>query len=214
MSGVLKQGKWGVCSFVSVLNALHQSGKLEEFGKQLTLGDIQERLGAEIVTYLKMRKLQKPEITDGILKFTQSFGPPYNGYKTIDDLIGRIQQILKGAVKSDQVITQGGIGVAMTCEAVVDFLEFSNVTCQVKTMPRTSFCEKELLKHQDCIIGIGYGLKSFLMVEYGGGLKHWVYVNGSGRLCNWGSATDLNNSTGKPKGLEKFTHIYHVIKLC
>lgn len=204
MTDVLKQGRWGVCSFVSVLNAMHQSGKLEEFGKTMAFDDVQKRLGAEIVTYLKMRRIEKPSITDGILTFTQSFGAPYSGYKDIGDLIGRIEQILRGRFPdTDQAITQGGIGVAMTAEAVADYLDFVGLTYEVKTLPAMSFTQSELSKHRDCIIGIGYD----------GTLKHWIYVNAGGELCNWGSASALNDTASKPKDLGKFTHIYHVIQL-
>jgi len=163
-----------------------------------------KRLGAEIVTYLKMRRVQKPAVTDGILKFTQSFGQPYSGYKDIGDLIGRIEQILKGtAPATDQAINQGGIGVAMTMDAVVDYLQFVDLKFEVKALPHMGFTQAELAKHKDCVIGIGYD----------GKLKHWIYVNGTGELCNWGTASELNNSPDKPKDLERFTHIYHVIQL-
>ena len=203
-TAVLKQGRWGVCSFVSVLNAMHQSGKLQEFGAQLSLGDIQRRLGAEVVTYLKMRRIEKPGIVAGILKFTQSFGPPYSGYKDIGDLISRIERILRSSgLDTDQAISQGGIGVAMTAEAVEDYVDFAGLTHQNKNVAKTSFSESELLKHKDCIIGIGYN----------GQFRHWVYVNSSGELCNWGTASALNDSASKPKSLKKFTHIFDVIKL-
>ena len=100
----------------------------------------------------------------------------------------------------------------MPCEAVVDYLKFTGLACQVKTIPTTSFSQHELKKHTNCVIGIGYG-KSFAWIEWGAGLKHWVYVNKDGKLCNWGKATDLNNSSDKPDDLQKFTHVYHVIQL-
>lgn len=204
MGGIVKQGKWGVCGFVSVLNALHTHGKLEEFGKGLSLAAVQKRLVAEIITYLKVRNLQNPAIADEILQFTKSFGHPYNAYTGMPDLIRHLERELKNSAHDTaSVINQGGIGVAMPTNAVADYVDFAGAHCTIKKTVPTSLSQASLKKHRECAVGIGYG----------GGLKHWVYVDNGGNLFNWGSVHALANSSAKPPDLDRFSHVYGVVQL-
>ena len=54
MSGVIDQGNWGICGFVSVLNALAQDGKLMAY-YNVNMQQMQQRLGPELVGYLRLR---------------------------------------------------------------------------------------------------------------------------------------------------------------
>ncbi|WP_366653808.1 hypothetical protein [Fodinicurvata sp. EGI_FJ10296] len=204
MGGIVKQGKWGVCGFVSVLNALHMNGKLKEFGTELGIESVQKRLVAEVITYLKVRNLQNPTITNEILTFTKSFGHPYNRYTGVPDLIRHLERELKSSAHDTaSVINQGGIGVAMPTNAVADYADFAGAQCSIKRTVPTSLSQASLIKHRECAVGIGYN----------GGLRHWVYVDNNGNLYNWGSVHALADSSAKPPNLDRFSHIYGVVQL-
>lgn len=192
MNGIVKQGAWGACGFVSVLNALHGQGKLTEFGAELSLAQINERLGAELITYLKMTSVQRPKIAAEILAYTKTFGPPYSGYTSINDICIRIAtEVRSNTLPTDPGAKQAGIGIAMPVSGVQDYVTFAGLKSTLKTVFNPPFVRTELLKHKDCIVGCGRGDKTVP----GGGLKHWVYVNPNGVLLNWGSKTDLKSAS-------------------
>jgi hypothetical protein len=192
MSGVIDQGRWGICGFVSVLNALHEQGKLKEFGKDLPLNDIQQRLGAELITYLKMTKVERPAIASAILAFTQSFGPPYSGYKGIDDICTRIAtEMTKTRPPGEMYYNQGGMGIALPPQAVQDYVRFAGLKANPTLVGTLPFTKDELLKHKDCIIACGRDPKT----DQYSGLRHWIYVNPQGCLVNWGTSTDLTKDS-------------------
>ena len=45
---VIAQDRWGICGFVSVLNALHEAGPLVRFGQGLSIDQIHERLAVDL----------------------------------------------------------------------------------------------------------------------------------------------------------------------
>jgi hypothetical protein len=180
---VVDQGKWGICGFVAVLNALHQAGTLKEFGRNLTLEDIRNRLGAELVTFLKIIEQENQDIAKEIVVFTNSFGPPYNTYDRIDKFITKIEEDLRKAPKdTEKIIDQGPkFGIAMTANAVKLYLEkFANFSIQEKQFSG-SFNANNLPTYKNCVIGLGTD----------GQLKHWVYMDKGGHLYNWGKKGDL-----------------------
>lgn len=200
MSGVVDQSRWGVCGFVCVMNALHEQGKLAEFGQGLTISQIHQRLGAEVITYLKMTNIERPQLADEILQFTKTFGPPYDGYQSIDDMCRRIAtEVTAGRVIG--VNAQPEIAVAMPAHAVQDYLRFVGLRSKLTSVWRPALTRKELLRHRDCIVGLG---KNPSTVE-ANRLRHWVYVDPQGILLNWGTSTDLR-TTDVPKNLTSVLH--------
>jgi hypothetical protein len=215
MNGVIKQGnaanQWGVCGFVGVLNALHQEGKLQSFGRTLSMNEIQQRLGAEIITYLKMTEIERPKIASSILTYTQSFGPPYSGYTSINDICNRIAaEVRTGRGPTDWTNFQGGIGVAMPASAVQDYAAFAGLKSTLPPVNDAPFTEEEVLKHRDCIVGCGRAPKT----DPENGLRHWVYIDKNGCLLNWGVKTDLNTSPLPQAVLDKnYGYIPAVVQL-
>lgn len=195
MSDVIRQSiageGWGVCGFVSVLNALHEQGKLEEFGNKLTTPQIQERLGAEIITYLKMTEVDRPVIAGAILAYTKSFGGAYAKYTSITDICNRIKaQLTNVKTLTDWFSLKDATGIALPPSAVQDYIKWAGLQSTLKTLPDPSFTPAELLKYKNCIVGCGRDPKG----DAEHGLRHWVYVDQGGCLLNWGVRTDLNTS--------------------
>ena len=211
MSGVIDQGSWGICGFVSVLNALHEQGKLKEFGKDLPLTDIQQRLGAELITYLKMTKVERPAIANAILTFTQSFGSPYNTFKSIEDICARIATEMTKMLPPDEMYyNQGGFGVALPPDAVQDYVRFAGLKARATQTISRNFSRDELVKLRDCIVACGRDPKKDMY----NGLRHWIYVNPQGCLVNWGTSTDLTTNP-LPQELKdaNFGYIPFVVQL-
>ena len=203
MVGVINQGPgnaWGICGFVGVLNALHQQGKLKEFGKELSLASINERVGPEVLTYLKMRSVEKPAITDAILAFTKTFGSPYDQYTTI----GEVCSDIENAVRSGN----GAIGVAMPLEAIEDYVDWVGLKSS-RRHDSSTFTSASLLQYKGCIVGCGRGAKSAPYF----GLKHWVYVDPSGNLLNWGTSIDLTKSALPKAVTDKYAYVPYGVHL-
>ena len=189
MEVIVDQGKWGICGFVSVLNAMYEDGKLKQFGRLLTLEQIRERLGAEVITYLKMTSVERPGIAAEILAYTKTFGTPYSSYTSIDDICRRIDAEMRVVrAPDDWANNQGGIGVAMPINALEDYIKFAGLKFKRKTIGAPAFTGKELLKHINCVIGCGRDPKGPPTSD---GLRHWIYVNSQGILQNWGKKYDL-----------------------
>lgn len=208
----IDQGRSGTCGFVSVLDVLHRLGRLKQMdGRRMTLGEIHQRLGAEMITYLKMGEVERPTITQGILAFTQSFGVPYSGYTSIQDICRRIEAEMEVGPRnaSDWTNYQGGIGVGFPPAAVVDYLKSVGLNgTQKPGVNSPAYTAQELLKHKDCIVGCG---RTDRNSPYGG-LRHWVYVTPDGKVCTWGKVTDLTRE-GLPKSLERYGWVPAVIAL-
>lgn len=203
MPGVINQGpgnQWGICGFVGVLNALHQQGKLKEFGQELSTASVNQRVGPEVITYLKMRSVEKPEITDAILAFTKSFGTPYDQYRTI----GEICDDIAAAVRSGQ----GTIGVAMPLEAIEDYVAWVGLKAS-RRPASTTFTAASLLQYKGCIVGCGRGAKA--PPYYG--LKHWVYVDPAGNLLNWGTSIDLTKNALPQNVAGAFAYVPYAVHL-
>jgi hypothetical protein len=136
-----------------------------------------------------MTKVERPAIAEAVLAFTQSFGPPYSGYKSIGDICTRIATEMTKARNAGEEIyyNQGGMGVALPPQAVQDYLRFAGLKAQPTQVGVLPFTKDELLKHTDCIIACGRDPRT----DQYSGLRHWIYMNPQGCLLNWGKKTDL-----------------------
>ncbi len=211
MSGVILQGnqagQWGVCSFVGVLNALYEQGELETRGRTLTIEEIQQRLGSELIGYLKFVTVSDPTLAARILKYTQSFRSVYETYKSLDDICTRIELQVRN---SDWANMQDGIGIGMPADAVQSYCEHLGLKSTLKTLTDPPFTCSELVKQTRCIVGCGRGPKTDL--EHG--LRHWVYVNKDGIMKNWGVETNLKTQPLPQSVLDKnYSYIPCVIQL-
>ena len=188
-TAVIKQGKWGICGFVSVLNALHQRNKIQEFGKDLTELQIEQRLGAEMITYLQITKVENPVLAKEICEFTASFGPPYSNFDTIDKMVAKI----KTDVVNGTALKFKGFGVGLPMTAVEDYItKHAGLKCgsftKVEALSTTT-----LAAHKDTIVGVGGEDK----------LEHWIYVDHDGVLMNWGNNYQLSDKTAGPEGVKQ-----------
>lgn len=131
-----------------MLNALHEQGKLEEFGSALSIDQIQQRLGAELITYLKQIDVEKPQLAADILAFTRSFGEPYSKYRSIADICNCIKEDTKK------------LDVALPPSAVQDYMDAVRLKSTLMMLQDPAFTRDALLKHRDCIVGCGRAPKS------------------------------------------------------
>ncbi|MFC1750476.1 hypothetical protein ACFL2V_16905 [Pseudomonadota bacterium] len=214
---VLDQGKWGgICGFVSVLHALNvRNGGLanEQNLDQMGSKEIHQRLGAEMITYLRQREVEAPKIIEQIVDFSQSFGGQFSNY-SIQDVIQKIKQgVISNFNTQNDFESASGLcgGVGMPLDAVIDYLQYVGLrSTMIVANGSLSFTQAEFKKHKDCILGIGD--KRNINTQYRG-LRHWVYVDDQGMLWNWGSKTSLDGGVAKPYNHPLHNYVLHVLKI-
>jgi hypothetical protein len=210
MPDIIDQDRWGICGFVSVLNGLRDAGLLTKLVNgtptQMPLKEIQTRLYAETVAYLKYLVFTGSPLVGQIEEITRICSPKGTPKRSIDEIVrfieGRLRRIaawhgtnessLQGHIRAliggekDNNIT-----VAMTPDAIVDYMIWAGLPnaadLKVTTTMNTG---ANLLTYSNCIIGIGNGDVAGPDTPYNG-LKHWIYVNSNGVLNNWGEKTQL-----------------------
>ena len=188
-TAVVKQGAWGICGFVCVLNGLNQRGGFKMWGKDLTAAKIDAHIGPEIIGYLKQTEADKPALAKKIVDFTVSFGAPYSSFNTITKLCDEIAKHVRAGTP-DKV---PGFGVALPMEAVVDYVT-NHVGFKCTTFTKNEeITPTSLAAYKDTIVGVG-GAKT---------LEHWVYVDKAGVLMNWSNAFKLGDKTEGPAGVEQ-----------
>ena len=185
MSGVIDQARWGICGFVSVLNALHEDGRLEEFVPGLSVAEIQARLGAEVITFLRMVRQEDPDLADDIVTFSLRLGG--GPEDTIEAICRKIRDYVlaaDGTVK--QAIGWDGVVVAMPPRGILEFLHRAGLSAKLDD--RTyNLSTARLASLRNCVVGVGY----MKPPEDYGYLKHWVYVNRNSEVLNWGTRRNL-----------------------
>ena len=230
MADIVDQDRWGICGFVSVLNGLRAAHKLTKWtdGKssELSLPEIQTRLYAEIVTYLKYLVFTKSPLVAQIEEISSICSPSGTPKRNIDQIVrfieGRLREIATNGgsessiQKQMQALIQGegdnSITVAMTPDSLVDYMTWAGVKNAVNAKLETTMNTSDnLLTHKNCIIGVGGKVDA--KAKYNG-LQHWIYVDKEGVLNNWGDKTPLKSGTS---GVDLFgdwaTFITHVIKM-
>ncbi|VTR95309.1 unnamed protein product [Gemmata massiliana] len=199
---LLNQNIWGgVCGFVSVLHALGErdGGLAGETGKKGSK-TLHQRLGAEMITYLKFAQIDQPAIAKDIEEFSRSFGPPHDTF-TINDVIVKISQAMRTNncfLMQWKFSAKLGLcgGVAMPYEAVLDYLEFAgmNHVTQLHNAMQP-FTQSEIRQYTNCIVGVGNKNLSHTKFR---GLRHWVYIDKDGNLWNWGKCKPMTDSSNRP----------------
>lgn len=215
---ILNQNIWGgVCGFVSILHALgERDGGLggETIGQGSRI--LHQRLGAEMKTYLRMTQIERPNIADEIEDFSRTF----EGFEkfTINDAITKIEQAANTEKFSQMQWNYSaklGLcgGVAMPLSAVLDYLDFVRLrfTIQLSNV-HLPFTQSALSGYKDCIVGVGNKNQSTTKYR---GLRHWVYVDKSGYLWNWGEKTEMKQSPDRPYANypDKHNCVIHVIAI-
>jgi hypothetical protein len=231
MPDIIDQDRWGICGFVSVLNGLRTAGlltKMTDTGEQqMDLKEIQTRLYAEIVAYLKYLLFTESPLVAQIQEISYVLAPkgtPKRGLRQIIDFIeGRLRKISRQGDQRESSIRgmmrtlitgerQNNITVAMTPDALVDYMRWAGVkNAQDLNVVATQNTGENLLTYRNCVIGLG---------EHPGplspynGLEHWVYVDANGVLNNWGKKTTLKKTDlGTDLFGEWAIFITHVVRM-
>ena len=212
MSDIVDQKRWGICGFVSVLNGLRAAGQLTKLtgggSTEMSLKEIQTRLYAEIVAYLKYLVFMESPLVAQIEDITRICSPKGTPKRNIQQIILFIEERLRkiaashgsneSSLEGHMRALIGGekdnnITVAMTPDSLVDYMKWAGVQnaahLNITTTMNTS---DNLLAYTNCIIGLGErpGPDS----PYNG-LEHWIYVDRNGVLNNWGQKTSLMPGT-------------------
>jgi hypothetical protein len=187
---IVHQHKWGICGFVCVLNALNQRGGFKMWGKDVAGLKLDAHIGPEIIGYLKQTEADNPKLAAEIVKFTGSFGAPYNTYNTITKLCDEIAK----HVRANTVDAKQGFGVALPLEAIKDYVTtHCNLKCTTWTKTE-ALTPKALEAYKDQIVGVGKGK-----------LQHWVYVDKGGVLMNWNEDYKLSDKVEGAEGVKALT---------
>ena len=115
---VVDQGGWGVCGFVSVLNAMAQDDKLPAFYK-VSMDDMQKRLAPELITWLKVKNVEQPQIVRDILTFSKEFK---RDYATVDDLVRIIKSEFLAGRGTEGKKMGTALDIAMPPHCLVQYL--------------------------------------------------------------------------------------------
>lgn len=187
-TAVVKQGAWGICGFVCVLNGLNQRGGYKMWGKALNAAKIDAHMGPEIIGYLKQTEADNPKLAKKIVDFTCSFGKPYSNFDTITKMCDEIAKHVRAGTPDKY----DGFGVGLPMEAVVDYTT-KHVKLKCKTFEKKeALTAAALAAHKDTIVGVGDGK-----------LQHWVYVDQEGHLLNWSDSFDLADPVKGAEGVEQ-----------
>ena len=99
MSDVIDQKRWGICGFVSVLNGLRAAGQLTKLtgggSTEMSLKEIQTRLYAEIVAYLKYLVFMESPLVAQIEDITRICSPKGTPKRNIQQIILFIEKRLR-----------------------------------------------------------------------------------------------------------------------
>jgi hypothetical protein len=231
MPNIIDQDRWGICGFVSVLNGLRKAGlltKMTDTGEEkMDLKEIQTRLYAEIVTYLKYLLFTESPLVAQIQEISYALAPkgtPKRSLRQIIDFIeGRLRKIAKQKDQRESSIRgmmrtlitgehENNITVAMTPDALLDYMKWVGLkNAQDLKVLTTMNNGQNLLAHKNCILGLGE--KQGPGVLYNG-LEHWIYIDDEGVLQNWGEKTTLKAGDLGTTLFGKWAiYITHVIKM-
>jgi hypothetical protein len=222
MAEVIDQGKWGgVCGFVSVIHGLRQRGPitgLRWFKKkaevvEMSTDDLEAKLGAEMITYLKMTQVERPAVADAIVRFTRTWGGVYAAL-TMNQIIQQITTTVMTKHANNDWKCKNSLGCALPPEAVEDYLDFVGLKHKrVLNGVRMPFTKQAMGQYKDCVVGTGASSEAGNGYN---GLRHWVYVTKKGVMYNWAKETTMDGSVDEPyDGHLAVTHdmIVYAIKL-
>ncbi|BDG72793.1 hypothetical protein [Roseomonas fluvialis] len=225
---VIDQDEWGICGFVSVLNALHEAGPLVRFGHALSIDQIHERLAVEVVTFLKFVAAHeaiadgdtrvigsRAGLADRIVAFSRELGGTAT---TLNGLVSEIEgQVITASVAigsgsaGSWAHTWGDTVVAMPVSGMCAYLEWHKVKHSLRATP-LALNGATLSGQTNCVVGLSDTRRPRSADPECGILRHWVYVDRGGIVLNWGARVDV--SGGLPANLtSKYDGICHVIEL-
>ncbi|MUH00113.1 hypothetical protein F7734_50715 [Scytonema sp. UIC 10036] len=183
----LDQGNWGVCGFVAAIQAAVVNKKsgvsLKESHK--------DTLYPVIENFCSSNK----DIEKELLNFSDVFGKAFH-YESINDVLNKM--------KGDALMTQEGIGIAMTAKGMSRLCKSLGLTNSDfhGTTATTNTLNVEKFPYVNTIYGLGK--KGGGNFRYG--LLHWIYVDSTGQIMTWGKKQKEAKENIKANGYDKITH--------
>lgn len=212
MPEIIDQSRWGICGFVSVLNGLRDAGQLTKVTgggtTALSLKEIQTRLYAEIVSYLKYLMFTGSPLVAQIEDISRICAPKGTPKRSIQQIIqfieGKLRKLVSQHGRHESSLLghmraliggekDNNITVAMTPDSLVDYMEWAGVRNARDLKVSTTMNSGDgLLTYRNCIIGLGENPGPLSPYN---GLEHWIYVDANGVLNNWGTKTQLSSAS-------------------
>lgn len=209
MTDVIDQSKWGgVCGFVSVLHGLRSRSNITSLGKTMSTADLEASLGAEMITYLKMTQIERPQLAADIITYTKTWGGTYASI-TMDSMIQEIKTTVLTKSTTGTWGDRGAIGCALPPTAVEDYLRHVGLKYKrILDGSRQSFSHSVMGGYKDCIVGVGATSEAN---NGWNGLRHWVYVTKAGVMMNWAKGTKLDASADPPYDATRLAVLHNCI---
>jgi len=197
--------KWGICGFVSVLAAMYDNdlgfkGIMNEIEKK---NHYKTRIIAEMSSYLSMLEADNNKLLTEVRVFTSTFGDIYNiaDNKTFIELTQQyarlVDKVLEARKRGEEISLDElhEFGIAMTPDSVQDYLyRMHNIKSNHVEDSKNIIC--------GCYAKNDPNKK----------LKHWIYVNGQGKVFTWGKEYISLNEFEKNKGYSKLYGIKPIFK--
>lgn len=207
------QDYWGgVCGFLSVLHGILVSKDDSNALDGLSREELEYNLGTSMLAFLKHVSVSKTKVADDIVAFTRDFGGVH-ATKTISSLILECQKAVdkvEGGFKVGGVkATEAGWGIAMPKSALLEYITWVGAKA-TEVKHNGAWTQENLRQFKNCVCGVGnFSLKDngFL------GLRHWVYINESGVMYNWGKQTTMQDSPKRPYEDDRHNYLVHVLKM-
>jgi hypothetical protein len=182
----LDQKNWGVCGFVSAIQAAWSNGKLDKTAEK----DSYKILLPKIENFCNKNQGLHEELK----KFTEVFGEEFK-YPSLEHVVEEM--------KKDTTMSKS-IGIAMTGKAMSKLCKDLKLT-NTDFHGTTSTTNELKFSYRNTIYGLG---KREAKGNFRYGLLHWVYVDNNGDLMTWGkkiNSADAIEFLNK-KGYDKITH--------
>ncbi|WP_444930285.1 hypothetical protein ACJJIF_21485 [Microbulbifer sp. SSSA002] len=209
---ILDQRYWGgVCGIVSVIHGILLSKNDDNSLDGLSQDELDYNLGESVLNFLRYAKTENQSLADELVEFTRTFGGQHAN-KTIDLLISECESAIE-AIKTGTrgpKAAQGGWGVAMSKDALEAYINWVGAR-STEVAHNGIWSQENLSTFRNCVCGVGDIAKRDTKYS---GLRHWVYINDSGYMYNWGVKTEMAQTADRPYvGPPTHNYLVHVLKL-
>ncbi|MFK7797928.1 MAG: hypothetical protein AB8E82_10780 [Aureispira sp.] len=192
---------WGFCGFISILSHLNSRRPLAEIPSD---HQVVTRMGAEVITQLRIMSIEEPNLTDEIVQFTNQFSTLVDTphFEDIEQVIAfveaRLLQFDAGQHQGNNFIA----GVALPPNAVRSILNRLDLNIEHEG--------QQLDRLTSVIIGIG-STGNPDNINYNN-LTHWIYLDPNGNISDNGTTRAFNVYQNDVMNHHEF-EIKHVFQL-
>lgn len=203
----LQQENWGVCGFISAIQAAYMNAKeIQVAGKSITSRFGKEEATRQEVLATSHNLLEhfiqvfdrdcSASIANNIVKFTRSFGEefrkPNNDVTALSDYC-QVMYDDDTFIDADKIVyTKPPLGFAMTPDAM-DFLLNRIFSFNIKPFRHIAIPEwnsiaendKDFSQFKNIIVGFSNDMIDDAGNYYG--LRHWIYIDKEGHPYSWGN---------------------------